>query len=270
VQAFGPVLPESLIPEFRRHHTQFALKLEYKATCRHTSIQQDPAQDPYGRWNPSWGDPLSPAPANDPGADTSNNSGNDQRTDQNASSGPNEPQGNEASQNADAGGQSDGQGASGDRNADQNTGSQTNDSDGWDNEAGSGAALWVIIMAAMGTLAAVEWAKQRLQSMEAEGRDPDALDAAAATILGAVGPGGTGLGDVKFPSEDELARRLDISPNEIHDVKNDIMKAFPDELKQLKTTNPDIGYDRSGNIVLRNPDTGQAVCTGVPLGAFGK
>ena len=213
---------------------------------------------------------MSPAPANDSGANTSDNGGNDQGTDQNASSGSNDQQGDQAGENADAGGQSDGQGASGDRNADQNTGSQTNDSDGWDNEAGSGAALWVIIMAAMGTLAAVEWAKQRLQSMEAEGRDPDALDAAAATILGAVGPGGTGLGDVKFPSEDELARRLDISPDEIHNVKKDIKKAFPDELKQLNTTNPDIGYDPAGNIVLRNPKTGQAIRTGAPLAAFGK
>ena len=80
----------------------------------------------------------------------------------------------------------------------------------------------------------------------------------------------TGLGDVKFPSENELARRLGISRDEIHAVKDDIENAFPSEMKKLGTTNPDIGYDNTGNIVLRNPKTRQVIKTGVPLSAFGK
>ena len=60
-----------------------------------------------------------------------------------------------------------------------------NTGDGWNNPAGNpgGLTLALILLAAMGTLAAQQWAKERLKSAEAEGRDWDEWDAAAYQIL---------------------------------------------------------------------------------------
>ncbi len=80
--------------------------------------------------------------------------------------------------------------------------------------------------------------------------------------------GGSGLGDVMFPSKEELAKRLNIKTEEIHGAKKEITKVFPEECRRLKTTTPDLGYDSAGNLALRNPATGQAIKTKVPFDNF--
>jgi RHS repeat-associated protein len=64
-------------------------------------------------------------------------------------------------------------------------------------------------------------------------------------------------GDVSFPSAGELDRRLG---GDFHrDIKPEILKDFGPEAKSIGTRNPDVGVDSSGNVVLRNPQTGQTV-----------
>ena len=82
--------------------------------------------------------------------------------------------------------------------------------------------------------------------------------------------GANTLGDVKFPSKEELAKRLNIKTKEIHQVKEDIKHVFKDELNRQKIKNPNIGYDRAGNLVLSDPVTKRAIRTGVPLKTFGR
>lgn len=51
-------------------------------------------------------------------------------------------------------------------------------------------------------------------------------------------------------------------------AKKDIIKEFKDLLKNIK--NPDIGFDKAGNILLRDPRTSQVVVTNTPLSWFVK
>ena len=39
-------------------------------------------------------------------------------------------------------------------------------------------------------------------------------------------------------------------------------------MDKIGSTNPDIGYDRAGNIVLKNPRTGAEINTDIPLSDF--
>lgn len=83
------------------------------------------------------------------------------------------------------------------------------------------------------------------------------------------GTGQGGKSEGSFPSSKELAKRLGISENDFHRVaKKDIIKEFKDLLKNIK--NPDIGFDKAGNILLRDPRTGQTLVTNTPLSWFVK
>jgi RHS repeat-associated protein len=73
----------------------------------------------------------------------------------------------------------------------------------------------------------------------------------------------------KFPSADELAKLLSVKVNEFHtNIKPLIKRDFAKEMKRIGTTNPDIGLDNLGNIILKNPSTGVTVETGIPLSAY--
>jgi len=64
-----------------------------------------------------------------------------------------------------------------------------------------------------------------------------------------------------FPNDTELAKKLGVKPKQIHPVKEEIKKDHPKELKKLNSTNPDLGYERDGSLVLKNPKTGQTIKT---------
>jgi hypothetical protein len=76
--------------------------------------------------------------------------------------------------------------------------------------------------------------------------------------------------DVSFLDKKELAKRLKISVDKVHDVKKDIVKSFRDILNKKGITNPDICVDKTGNIVLRHPATKETIITNVPLSSFEK
>ncbi len=74
-------------------------------------------------------------------------------------------------------------------------------------------------------------------------------------------------GGGKFPDAKELARRLG---GDVHEAKSK-MKRDPrikEAMNKIGSTNPDIGYDKAGNIVLKNPKTGVEINTDVPLNGF--
>ena len=79
------------------------------------------------------------------------------------------------------------------------------------------------------------------------------------------------LGSVKFLSAKEIAKRLGVTREVFHtEVKRDIVQDFNVQLRRLGTTNPDIGIDALGNIVLRSPQTGKTILTDVPLGSYSR
>ncbi len=70
----------------------------------------------------------------------------------------------------------------------------------------------------------------------------------------------------KFPDANELAKEFGISKEKFHkSIKPELKKDFSADMKKIKSTNPDIGFDEQGNIVLRNPQTGQTINTKTPL-----
>jgi hypothetical protein len=72
-----------------------------------------------------------------------------------------------------------------------------------------------------------------------------------------------------YPSADELAKRLGTTVREFHkSVKPQMKRDFAKESKRIGSTNPDIGVDAAGNIVLRNPKTGAEISTDVPLSSY--
>ncbi|MBI4965356.1 MAG: hypothetical protein HY913_18915 [Desulfomonile tiedjei] len=89
----------------------------------------------------------------------------------------------------------------------------------------------------------------------------------------------TGLGpavispiQAKYPSADEIAKRLGTTRDDFHmRIKEQIKKDHPSELKAIgRPKNVDIGVDPKGNIVLRNKETGREINTDVPLKKYGK
>jgi hypothetical protein len=95
-------------------------------------------------------------------------------------------------------------------------------------------------------------------------------------IRGSTGGGGKGSSqpnarEYSFPGAKELAKRLGVSETEFHKTVKPAMKTdFWREMKKIGTTNPDIGIDLAGNIVLKHPITGKVVETGVPLTSYGR
>lgn len=84
----------------------------------------------------------------------------------------------------------------------------------------------------------------------------------------------SGLG-IKFLNEKELQKRLGTNREGFHkDIKKEIKNHFKDhkdfgkELRKKNINNPDIGVDKSGNIVLRHPKTKVDIKTDVKLDSF--
>jgi hypothetical protein len=72
--------------------------------------------------------------------------------------------------------------------------------------------------------------------------------------------------NVTFPNAGQLGRIL--GTTDIHGVKEQIIKDNRDAANGIGARNPDIGVDGSGNVVLKNPQTGQTVNTGVPINSY--
>jgi RHS repeat-associated protein len=82
--------------------------------------------------------------------------------------------------------------------------------------------------------------------------------------------GGSG-GKYSFPGPDALAKKLGVSREEFHKtIKPAIKDDFRREMEAIGSTNPDIGIDVAGNIVLKHPTTGKTIETGVPLSSYGR
>ncbi|RHX77441.1 hypothetical protein DLM77_21130 [Leptospira yasudae] len=75
--------------------------------------------------------------------------------------------------------------------------------------------------------------------------------------------------DYKFADSKELAKKLNISDNDIHGVKRYIIKQFQsDMIKNGMGTNPDIGWDSKGHLLLKDRISGKVLNTFVPLEYF--
>jgi hypothetical protein len=75
--------------------------------------------------------------------------------------------------------------------------------------------------------------------------------------------------EVTFLDATELAKRLGVSQQTYHKkIKRYIKSDFKDECQKIDTLNPDVGINHEGNIVLRNPKTGQTIETDVPLDSY--
>jgi len=74
-----------------------------------------------------------------------------------------------------------------------------------------------------------------------------------------------------FPSKEQLAKDLNTSVEDFHkNIKDEMKGEFKQEMKKIGTSNPDIGVDKAGNIVLKNPKTGKTFNTNVPLSSFAR
>ncbi|WP_249262223.1 Hint domain-containing protein, partial [Leptospira alexanderi] len=72
--------------------------------------------------------------------------------------------------------------------------------------------------------------------------------------------------DYKFASKEELAKRLNVNEKDIHIIKKEILKDFSIALtKNGMGTNPDIGWDTKGNLLLKDRTTGKVLNTYIPL-----
>lgn len=76
----------------------------------------------------------------------------------------------------------------------------------------------------------------------------------------------------KFPSADEMARRLKTTRKDWHNnIKKDIMTDLASEIKKLgRPENVDVGIDKKGNIVLKNRLNGREISTDLPLKNYSK
>ena len=81
--------------------------------------------------------------------------------------------------------------------------------------------------------------------------------------------GGKGAASYKFPGKKELAKRLNIHPDQVHSTKDRITKYFKEVLRKKNFKNPDIGVDHLGNIVFKHPVNKKTIATKVPLSDFG-
>ena len=99
----------------------------------------------------------------------------------------------------------------------------------------------------------------------------EALGAIRDYLIG-VGPAIITPTQAKYPSADEMAKRLGTTENDFHRrIKKEITKDFSSELKKIGNPQTfDIGVDRTGNIVLRNKMTGREINTSVPLKNYAK
>ncbi len=81
--------------------------------------------------------------------------------------------------------------------------------------------------------------------------------------------GAAGSAKVEFPSVEQLARKLRVGESQFHrQLKPAIVRDLAPEARKLGTTNPDIGVDSAGRVVLRNPKTGDTTITDVFLESY--
>ncbi|MDC0357840.1 RHS domain-containing protein [Oligoflexia bacterium] len=76
------------------------------------------------------------------------------------------------------------------------------------------------------------------------------------------------FGGIRIPSPKQIRKLLGVSKEGFHDTKKHILKQLGKKQRRLAGTNPDIGVDDLGNIVLRNRDNGRTVVTDIPLESF--
>jgi hypothetical protein len=90
--------------------------------------------------------------------------------------------------------------------------------------------------------------------------------------LTGVGPAIVTPTQAKYPSADEMAKRLGTTEDDFHTrIKREITRDFRSELKKIGSPkNIDVGVDRNGNIVLKSKTTGREINTGVPLKTYSK
>jgi hypothetical protein len=62
-------------------------------------------------------------------------------------------------------------------------------------------------------------------------------------------------------------RRLNVSRQDFHKVKKEILNQFP-ELRKMGIANPDIGMDGLGSIIFKDRNTGRTYVTEVPFNNF--
>jgi hypothetical protein len=73
----------------------------------------------------------------------------------------------------------------------------------------------------------------------------------------------------RFPDAKQLASIFGVSEQVFHRrVKPRIKSDFSRELQIMNTGNPDVGVDENFCIVLRHPESGAILQTGVPLHAY--
>jgi hypothetical protein len=71
---------------------------------------------------------------------------------------------------------------------------------------------------------------------------------------------------ISFPKSKEIAKRLGTNEKKFHkEIKKEILGDFKNEIKKIGATNPDIGVNKAGNIVFKNPKTGKTLVTDIPL-----
>ncbi len=89
------------------------------------------------------------------------------------------------------------------------------------------------------------------------------------TDLGVKDRSGSKGGDVKYPSADELGKRLGTSRDVFHrDIEKAILKECGPEMRLIRSGNPEIGVDKAGTIWLKNLRTGKHINTGRLLKDF--
>lgn len=84
-----------------------------------------------------------------------------------------------------------------------------------------------------------------------------------------VGDCGVAVHNSYWPDAKELAKILNTTVKDYHDnIKPVIKKQFKTEMDKIGSTNPDIGYDVDGNLLLKNPSNGKEINTNFPISAF--
>lgn len=75
----------------------------------------------------------------------------------------------------------------------------------------------------------------------------------------------------KFPAQfdKDIKKVLGVSKNELETIKQGVIKKqFTKEMAKIGAKNPDVGISSTGNMLLKNVQTGKIIDTGVPWKYF--
>ncbi|HRK06006.1 MAG TPA: hypothetical protein PLW14_13025, partial [Chlorobiota bacterium] len=73
----------------------------------------------------------------------------------------------------------------------------------------------------------------------------------------------------KFPSKDEVARRLGVTVDKFHDeIKKRIIFDHKKILAKRGVSNPEIGFDDAGNVIFKDLRDGSTIPTKTPLSNY--